>query len=227
MQCMNRPPKNRIVDSQPEGVSGEVREVSADEVEAALLAQLEAAKDDPSEAMWELAQFYKLARKLDLAMAHFRSILGRTENVDAAAQILMAMGQTAELSDDFEMAEQFYRTALSLDAGNEHTRYFMRNNLGYSLNRLGRHLEAEPLCRQAIEIAPRRANAHKNLGLSLQGQGRFREAGSAFVAAMRANPGDPRAFRHLKELVANQPGLADEFREAIAEMGVRPDHRES
>ena len=150
-------------------------------------------------------------------MAHFRTILGRTENVDAAAQILMAMGQTAERGSDFELAARFYREALLLDAGSEHTRYFIRNNLGYSLNQLGRHAEAEPLCRQAIEIEPRRANAHKNLGLSLQGQGRFREAGSAFVAAMRVDPRDPRACRHLEELVASQPDLADEFREAIAE----------
>jgi tetratricopeptide (TPR) repeat protein len=225
---MDKPPRRiKIVDSPPAGVSGEVRDVNADEVEAALLAQLEAAKDDPLEAMWELAQFYKLAGKLDLAMAHFRRILGRTENVDAAAQILMAMGQTAERSDDFELAERFYREALLLDAGSEHTRYFIRNNLGYSLNQLGMHLEAEPFCRQAIEIEPRRANAHKNLGLSLQGQGRFREAGSAFVAAMRADPRDPRARRHLEELVATQPDLADELREAIAETRGRRGCRET
>ena len=208
---MDRSPRIRIAASPPEGIAGDRRDVSANEVEAALLAQLEAAKDDPREAMWELAQFYKLAGKLDLAMAHFRTILVRTENVDAAAQILMAMGQTAERGDDFELAERFYREALLLDAGSEHTRYFIRNNLGYSLNQLGRFAEAEPLCRRAIELEPRRANAHKNLGLSLQGQGRFREAASAFVAATRADSGDPRASRHLKDLVERQPDLAAEF----------------
>ena len=50
---MDKPPRRiKIVDSPPEGVSGEDRDVSADVVEAALLAQLEAAKDDPREAMW-------------------------------------------------------------------------------------------------------------------------------------------------------------------------------
>jgi tetratricopeptide (TPR) repeat protein len=208
---MEKPPRVSIVDTPPEGVSGDVRDVGADKIEAALLAQLEAATDDPREAMWELAQFYKLVDKLDLAMAQFRTILGRTDNVDAATQILMAMGQTAERSGDFELAERFYREALLLDAGSEHTRYYVRNNLGYSLNQLGRFAEAEPLCRRAIEIEPRRANAHKNLGLSLQGQGRFREAASAFVAAMRADPGDPRASRHLRALLDSQPDLAAEF----------------
>ena len=63
-----------------------------------------------------------------------------------------------------------------------------RNNLGFALNRLGRYADGEALCRQAIALDPRRASAYKNLGLSLQGEGRVVEAARAFVTATQVGP---------------------------------------
>jgi tetratricopeptide (TPR) repeat protein len=204
---MIKPPRVRIVDGPPEGIQGEVEDVSADEVERALLEQLAANEDDPWGALWQLAQFYRLSGRIDRAMPYFQRLLDQTDEVDEAAAILLSMGQAAEKAADFELAEWLYRRGLALDAGSVHTRYFLHNNLGYSLVELGRHAEAEPFCRAAIGLTPERANAHKNLGLSLQSQGRHRDAARAFILSMRANPADPRAARHLEQLLATHPEI--------------------
>jgi tetratricopeptide (TPR) repeat protein len=96
------------------------------------------------------------------------------------------------------------------------TDYFVYNNLGYSLVRLGRFLEAEEGCRQAIEIDPQRPNAFKNLGLALQGQGRHAEAAQCFVKATQVNASDARSLRHLESLLADHAELEFEFSQALA-----------
>ena len=81
------------------------------------------------------------------------------------------------------MAEQFYRQALSMEPTSSLLWYFIHNNLGFSLNQLGRFEEGETCCRRAIGINAQRSNGHKNLGLSLQGQGRYREAAESLLAS--------------------------------------------
>ena len=80
--------------------------------------------------------------------------------------------------------------------------YFVYNNIGFSLIQLQRYIEAENCLRKAIELDSSRANGFKNLGLSLEGQGRFSEAAWNYVAAVKANASDPRALAHLEELIA-------------------------
>jgi tetratricopeptide (TPR) repeat protein len=94
-----------------------------------------------------------------------------------------------------------YSRAFALPAREDSIWYLLNNNLGYSLNRIGRHAEAEAYCRAAIAIDPERHNAHKNLGLSLQGQGRYLEAARWLLAAARLAPNDVRALNHLEDLL--------------------------
>ena len=103
------------------------------------------------------------------------------------------------------------------------TWYFIHNNLGYSLNQLGRFVEGEQVCRHAIDISTQPPNAHKNLGLALAGQGCQREAAGSFIAATQADASDPRSLRHLEALLAEDRELDFEFagardacREAVA-----------
>ena len=116
-------------------------------------------------------------------------------------------------AEDFLAAVEFYRKAVELDP----TSYYGHNNLAYSLSRLGRHDEAESEARAAIDVAPEVYNAHKNLGVALEGLGRLVEAARAFLAAARANPFEPRAYRLLQEMVGRHPevleveGLAEEI----------------
>jgi tetratricopeptide (TPR) repeat protein len=85
--------------------------------------------------------------------------------------------------------------------------YFLNNNLGYSLVQVGLFEEAEPYLRAAIEIDPKRLNAYKNLGLSLQGQRRYSEAAISYLESIKTCPADSRAFKHLEALVDEHPEL--------------------
>ena len=91
------------------------------------------------------------------------------------------------------------------------TWYLIHNNLGYCLNTLGRFAEGEAYCRKAIEIDGQQHNAHKNLGIGLEGQRLFDEAARCFIAATKANASDRRAYDLLEKLLTEHPELRAEF----------------
>jgi tetratricopeptide (TPR) repeat protein len=76
---------------------------------------------------------------------------------------------------------------------------------------MGRHAEAEKYCRAAIEINPVAYNAHKNLGVALQGLGRYADAARSYVKAIDAFPYDRRALDHLDKLLAAHTEILDEI----------------
>jgi len=63
--------------SVPRPPDGEAVEITAEQMERTLLARLAAAKDKSTQAMWELAQFYKTRGLLGRAMEHFCLLLKR------------------------------------------------------------------------------------------------------------------------------------------------------
>ena len=106
-----------------------------------------------------------------------------TKNQDKMAECYLDLGRLSEQDDNYEDAVRYYSLAFTMPAGSDRTWYFLNNNLGYSLVRLERYAEAEACCRRAIAINPFQYNAHKNLGLSLRGQGRFLDAATSFLIA--------------------------------------------
>jgi len=116
-------------------------------------------------------------------------------------------GGLMERDRNYSAAAEAYRKGLEYVQNDPRLNYFLRNNLGYSLNQLGLFTEGESWCRKAIKVDPDRANAHKNLGLALQGQRRFPEAAESFKNAAVTNPFDRRAFNHLRELLETHPDL--------------------
>jgi tetratricopeptide (TPR) repeat protein len=189
----------------------EAYDLSIDETEKRLLQELESTPDKKIQLMWTLAQFYKNAGMAEMAEPRFRQLLDTVTELEAKAQIVLALGQMAEQADDFCLAVSFYRQALSMEPADSWTWYFINNNLGYSYNQLKRYEEGETCCRRAIATDPKFPNAHKNLGLALLGQHRLREAAACFVDATRADARDPRATDHLTELLVRSPELSEEF----------------
>jgi len=146
-----------------------------------------------------------------LARALFEDALNETADGLIKARCYLALGQLAELRRKYEVALDFYEKGLALQPVEKTTTYFLDNNAGYCLNMLGRHQEAEVLCRKAIEIDVSRHNAWKNLGVSLEAQDDSMGAASAYVEATKIAPGEPRAFVLLQRLIEANPDLQTGF----------------
>jgi tetratricopeptide (TPR) repeat protein len=200
----------------PRPPAGPLVEVSSQEMEKLLLKQLEDAVNEPRQALWQLAQFYKQTRQTDKALVRLRQLIQMLPDAEDRAKCVLAMGQAMEQKGNFAAAAGFYKEALALEPMNTWTWYFINNNLGFSLSTLGRFTEAEAYCRKAIQTDPNRPNAHRNLGQSLTGQGQFRDAALCYVAATQVNAADGRAYHLLQELLDSHPELEFEFSDAAA-----------
>lgn len=194
--------------------AGPLVEVSSGEMEKLLLKQLEEAVENPTQALWQLAHFYKDTGQSEKALCRLRQLLQLLPEAEEQAKCLLALGQTMERAGDFAAAVAAYKQALAREPMHTWTWYFINNNLGFCLNSLERFGQAEPYCRRAIESDPNRPNAYKNLGLSLRGQGLYRDAAQCFIAATRVNAADDRAFHLLRELLEEHPELEFEFESA-------------
>lgn len=195
---------------------GPVVEVTAEEMEKMLLKRLEAEKDHPLDALWELARLYQQTKQAEKGLACLRQALKLMPDAEQKAVCVLRMGQMMETARDYPAAVQFYKEAMALEPMRTDVWYFINNNLGFSLNTLGQFVEGEKYCRNAVEINPNRHNAYKNLGIALAGQGDYAGAARCFVSATQANAADPRAFYLLRDLVRDHPELEYEFGEALS-----------
>lgn len=187
------------------------RELTAEQTEVVLLTLFEQKKRDMEHAAWQLVRFYSVVGRQDLSLNYINQLKDITHDPEKQASYYLATGQLMEQIGDFESAVKFYGQAFSMEPANNQIWYLINNNLGYSLVQLGQFEDAEPYCRAAIEIEPRRYNAHKNLGLSLQGQGHYPEAALSYIESVKANHGDIRALLHLIKLMMTHPEISDEI----------------
>jgi tetratricopeptide (TPR) repeat protein len=156
-----------------------------------------------------LAQECAAKAKYAAAQTYFELILERNESKKIKAFCLLSIGQLQEQQENYAAAVDWYRKAFRMRPGTDGTWYLLHNNLGYCLNRFACYPEAEELCRKAIAMDPSRHNAHKNLGIALEGQGSFVKAAQAYLAAAEICPDDPRALRRLEYLIAIHPEIEE------------------
>lgn len=207
--------------SLPQPSEGHLVALSHQEAEELLLRNLRQAGDDPRDALWQLAIFYSQACRHDLALDYLRRVMDLQPDIEHKAACVLGMGQIMEQAGDYESAVRYYREAFALEPVNTRTWYFIHNNLGFSLNTLGRFAEGERYCRAAIGIDPQRPNAFKNLGIALQGQHRPADAARCFVQATRADAADARSLKLLETMLAQHPDLGFEMELAACRNAVR------
>lgn len=189
--------------SFPEG-----QPVTAKEVEEILLERIKVSNDSDLGSLYQLSTLYAQSGRLEEAEACILQLLEINKHPKGAALHFFQLGQLGEKRDDFERAERFYRRALEVGPDDTEINYFIHNNLGFSLNELGRFAEAEPFLREAIRTNPHLPNAHKNLGLCLWRLGRHTEAAESFIMATRVEAADGRSLKHLEQLFAEHPEIA-------------------
>ncbi len=173
----------------------------AQDVEAQLLQELQGTEQHLEQVTVALIQCYTERRQPERALPYAARLLALAQDSAQESRAGLRLGGLLEQVNEYASAAAIYRRVLPLEPTDPVIGYYAYNNLGYCLIQLGNFAEADALCRQAIQRNPRQYNAHKNLGLALAGQRRYQEAAWSLLAAVRAEPRDSRALRHLKELV--------------------------
>ncbi len=160
------------------------------------------------ELMHELAIDCVSKKKPAGAQAYFERIIGISDSDAIKSLCLLSIGQIKENQEDIPGAIDWYRRAFRMQPGSDETWYFLHNNLGYCLNRLGQHDEALGYCQRAISLDPDRHNAHKNLGVALEGLGRYSDAARSYLKAAELCPADTRALSLLSSILKSHPEIA-------------------
>jgi tetratricopeptide (TPR) repeat protein len=186
------------------------RPPSGAEFERRLLQNLQESEGTSKDALWNLARLYSKTKRHDRAFECVNKLASLATNIEEVASCWLAMGQLSEQLSDYEAAARYYRTALNLNQDRAPTWYWIHNNLGYSLIKLGQFQEAATYLKAALRIDSTWPNAFKNLGLAVQAMNENEKAAECFVAATRVNAADGRAPNHLEELVALHPELLAE-----------------
>jgi protein O-GlcNAc transferase len=171
------------------------------EIEKSLLKVLSDGEKAVTEARIELAHFYQRVGRPQKAAAHLEFVLPPTGDLEQRALQYLHKGQLMEQEKDYRMAMAFYVQALPLEPTNPRVWYLVNNNLGYCLNHFKEFTRAEEYCRAAIRVNSDRHNAHKNLGISLEGQGCLLDAIACYVRAIERQPRDARALKCLEDLL--------------------------
>src|SRR6266403_3390785 len=111
----------------PRRPEGPLVEFSAAEAEKLLLKRLEDAKEDPKEALWQIAQFYKNAKQHEKALRYLRRLMALLPDVEEKANCFFTMGQAMENVGDYEAAVRYYKEALALEPIGTFLCYFINH----------------------------------------------------------------------------------------------------
>jgi tetratricopeptide (TPR) repeat protein len=191
----------------------QVGSAEATNTEQQLLAHLKS-RGPRAETLKPLAVFYSRVGQQERAYQYLKMWMKYTKNRDELAECLMMSGQLAEQVGQPEPAISFYREALSQNSEDFKINYYIHNNLAFCLNTQGEHDKAIAHCETAIKIDPSRANAYKNLGVSLSGLGRFAEAVNIWIKATHVDVSDGRALELLEKCLAeHREGIVAEIPE--------------
>ena len=196
--------------------------VTFEEAEGRLRRRIAACEDRTGrEALTvELVALYSRALRHEQGKNLLRTLIDEAANDEDAARFLLHLGQLCEQTGDFDQAHAVYARAIGLKPRTPWVQYLLCNNSAYLLNRKGEHVRAETLCRMALKIDGERHNAYKNLGVALEGQGRYAPAAALYLLATERNPADRRAFDLLTDLLARHDDArreVPEFEEWLAD----------
>lgn len=181
------------------------------EIERLLREEIEEATGSSKQALWDLAVLYSRTGRQMLAADCIIRLDAIASDDEERARCGLAIGQLQEQLGDFEAAAHHYSATLKFESVSPDIRYWLLNNLGYSLLQLSRPDDAIPYLEIAVATDRDRPNAHKNLGLAHARLGAYARAVACYVSATQANATDPRSLRHLEELIDAHPELLTEI----------------
>jgi tetratricopeptide (TPR) repeat protein len=179
------------------------------DTEQLLLERLKSSSTDDDYFRWMLfvVGFYRGINKIEAATELLEAFINASKNMEQSAHCHLALGQIATDEQRLDAALKHFTEALELAPKKRKVLYVLHNNIGYCLNGLGRFMDGEKYCRTAIDLDWTRASSYRNLGVSLQGQGKVLAAAWMLVEAVKTDSADSRARLLLEKLIANNPSI--------------------
>jgi tetratricopeptide (TPR) repeat protein len=182
----------------------------APDTESLLLGRLKSSTSAEDYFRWLLfvVGFYRGVNKIDAAVALLEQFIKRSDDAEQSSHCYLALGQIATDEGRHDAALEYFTAALKLEPKRRTVAYVLHNNIGYTLNALGRFVDAERHCRVAIDIDSTRASGYRNLGVSLHGRNHMVEAAWALAESIKVDSSDNRARVLLEKILALHPNLA-------------------
>ena len=148
-------------------------------------------------------------KRYDEAMMSVEELVNDPEMAEYKAYLILKQGQISELQGDFDAALGFYCRSLTIGKWPEYVCYFLWNHIGFCWLFKQEFVTAEWCCRKAIEVNPRRGEAWKNLGVSLEHQGKFTEALQCYFKAFSLSERKIITVLHLRRIIRRRHGFIE------------------
>lgn len=141
-------------------------------------------------------RYYLRGRILEAFGARKAAVAAYLEALDVLPEFARAAGRAAYLlaaQECYGEAETLFRRALQAEPSNPATHF----NLGFALDKLGRHEDAVAALREATRLRPGLDRAWYGLGMAQAALGRHAEAAAALHEAATLQPMNPHAWYAL------------------------------
>ncbi len=136
----------------------------------------------------------------------FATLIGTPVEITAGEKLMKEAGY-CEGAGDYQGAFWLYEGCFKFKTDRSDVKYFRLNNLGFCLLYLRKFREAEPCLRSATELQPKLYNAWKNLGISLEHQGKAEDAAKCYIQAINLSNAEGRSLKHLLRLISRHQEL--------------------
>jgi len=123
------------------------------------------------------------------------------------SQLLFWLGDLCERLYDFDPAIGYYCRSLTCALKPDDLHQAIWSNLGFCWLYKQDFKTTEQCCRRAIDLAPKKWEAWKNLGVSLEHQERIKEAFLAYFKAVALSRGRAVPIMHFTRLSQRHPGI--------------------
>ena len=135
------------------------------------------------------------------------SLLNDPFMLNHKAYLLFQEGRISEFLYEFNDALIYYCRSLTCPVIPAEIYCDLWNNLGFCWLYKQDFKSAELCCRRAIELDPNRWEAWKNLGISLEHQGCFKESMCTYIKAIGLGGGNEVSVLHLWRFDKRYPGF--------------------